>query len=261
MCACIFSACTFLRMEDLSRELHLRLICSDPKAKPHPIAYSRGYLLWGLQEVDPNGDRTIGVISKLDLMDRGTDATEVLLGNGMGAYRGCIVGTLKTKGFFQSIEERKIKKSVRKIESNKERGREGGRESKCEPFKKVLQHSLLYFLGISLFPFLHIRFTVYWHPFISKIHSFLFLLSHSPTRFVSVIPVKLGLIGVVNRSQYDIDHRKNIRVSGRRGLCVAISMLSWLFLYHPVVFTPHLFFIIIIIIIFFPLIYIYLYVL
>eukprot|EP00047_Mylnosiga_fluctuans_P003192 m.227876 g.227876 ORF g.227876 m.227876 type:complete len:716 (-) comp11660_c0_seq1:70-2217(-) len=59
------------------------------------------------QEVDPSGDRTIGVITKLDLMDRGTDATDVLLGK--------------------------------------------------------------------------------------------------------VIPVKLGLIGVVNRSQYDIDHKKNMK--------------------------------------------------
>lgn len=59
------------------------------------------------QEVDPTGDRTIAVITKIDLMDRGTDATDVLTGR--------------------------------------------------------------------------------------------------------VIPVKLGLIGVVNRSQYDIDHKKDIQ--------------------------------------------------
>ena len=29
-------------------------------------------------EVDPDGDRTIGVITKIDLMDAGTDALELL---------------------------------------------------------------------------------------------------------------------------------------------------------------------------------------
>ena len=32
------------------------------------------------KEVDPNGDRTVGVITKLDLMDKGTDAMDVLQG-------------------------------------------------------------------------------------------------------------------------------------------------------------------------------------
>ena len=31
-------------------------------------------------EVDPKGDRTIGVITKIDLMDEGTDAIEMLSG-------------------------------------------------------------------------------------------------------------------------------------------------------------------------------------
>ena len=30
------------------------------------------------KEVDPNGNRTVGVLTKLDLMDRGTDAMNVL---------------------------------------------------------------------------------------------------------------------------------------------------------------------------------------
>lgn len=30
------------------------------------------------REVDPLGDRTIGVVTKIDLMDEGTDAIEVL---------------------------------------------------------------------------------------------------------------------------------------------------------------------------------------
>jgi hypothetical protein len=32
------------------------------------------------REVDPDGNRTIGVITKVDIMDRGTDALDVLLG-------------------------------------------------------------------------------------------------------------------------------------------------------------------------------------
>lgn len=32
------------------------------------------------REVDPRGDRTIGVITKIDLMDEGTDAIEMLQG-------------------------------------------------------------------------------------------------------------------------------------------------------------------------------------
>jgi dynamin 1-like protein len=32
------------------------------------------------REVDPKGERTIGVITKIDIMDRGTDARKMLLG-------------------------------------------------------------------------------------------------------------------------------------------------------------------------------------
>ena len=33
------------------------------------------------REVDPDGERTIGVVTKIDLMDEGTDAIEILQGN------------------------------------------------------------------------------------------------------------------------------------------------------------------------------------
>ncbi|KAA0146822.1 hypothetical protein FNF27_07408 [Cafeteria roenbergensis] len=42
------------------------------------------------QEVDPEGDRTIGVLTKLDLMDRGTDAIDVLLGRVIPLRRGFV---------------------------------------------------------------------------------------------------------------------------------------------------------------------------
>ena len=43
------------------------------------------------REVDPNGDRTIGVITKLDLMDAGTDAREILLNNLLPLKRGSFI--------------------------------------------------------------------------------------------------------------------------------------------------------------------------
>ena len=33
------------------------------------------------REIDPEGERTIGVVTKIDLMDEGTDAVELLKGN------------------------------------------------------------------------------------------------------------------------------------------------------------------------------------
>lgn len=32
------------------------------------------------RELDPNGDRTIGVLTKIDIMDHGTNARDMLLG-------------------------------------------------------------------------------------------------------------------------------------------------------------------------------------
>jgi dynamin 1-like protein len=40
--------------------------------------------------VDPEGDRTIGVITKLDLMDKGTDALEWLQGKVYKLKRGYV---------------------------------------------------------------------------------------------------------------------------------------------------------------------------
>ncbi|XP_070508514.1 dynamin-like [Chironomus tepperi] len=42
------------------------------------------------REVDPNGNRTIGVITKLDLMDKGTDAVEVLENRQLPLKRGYV---------------------------------------------------------------------------------------------------------------------------------------------------------------------------
>lgn len=42
------------------------------------------------REVDPNGDRTIGVLTKVDIMDRGTDCRDVLLGRQMKLRHGWV---------------------------------------------------------------------------------------------------------------------------------------------------------------------------
>ena len=42
------------------------------------------------REVDPAGDRTVGVLTKLDLMDKGTDAMDVLMGKVVPLKRGYI---------------------------------------------------------------------------------------------------------------------------------------------------------------------------
>eukprot|EP00754_Rhynchopus_humris_P041805 Rhum_TRINITY_DN25347_c0_g1::Rhum_TRINITY_DN25347_c0_g1_i1::g.181910::m.181910/K17065/DNM1L; dynamin 1-like protein len=42
------------------------------------------------RRVDPNGDRTIGVLTKLDLMDRGTDCVDVLTGQVLKLKKGFI---------------------------------------------------------------------------------------------------------------------------------------------------------------------------
>lgn len=50
------------------------------------------------REVDPQGLRTIGVITKLDLMDEGTDAREVLTNQLLPLRRGYI-GVVRSKGW------------------------------------------------------------------------------------------------------------------------------------------------------------------
>ena len=40
------------------------------------------------REVDPDGERTIGVVTKIDLMDQGTDALDLLHGKIYPLYLG-----------------------------------------------------------------------------------------------------------------------------------------------------------------------------
>jgi dynamin 1-like protein len=42
------------------------------------------------QEVDPQGERTLAVLTKLDLMDKGTDAMKELTGNIIPIKRGIV---------------------------------------------------------------------------------------------------------------------------------------------------------------------------
>jgi hypothetical protein len=41
-------------------------------------------------QVDPSGERTIGVLTKLDIMDRGTDCRDVLIGKTLKLKHGWV---------------------------------------------------------------------------------------------------------------------------------------------------------------------------
>lgn len=67
------------------------------------------------QEVDPAGDRTIGVVTKLDLMDRGTDATDVLLGHVIPVKLG-LIGVINRSQY--DIDHKTNMKDAAKAESD-----------------------------------------------------------------------------------------------------------------------------------------------
>eukprot|EP00906_Rhabdomonas_costata_P032658 RCo046004 len=66
------------------------------------------------REVDPNGDRTIGVLTKLDLMDKGTDAMDVLSGRVIPLKRGFIATVNRGQ---QDIDRKKDVRSALKAEA------------------------------------------------------------------------------------------------------------------------------------------------
>jgi dynamin 1-like protein len=69
-------------IESLIREMVLRFIsrpnCLILAVSPANLDLANSDALQIARQVDPDGSRTLGVITKLDLMDRGTDASEVL---------------------------------------------------------------------------------------------------------------------------------------------------------------------------------------
>ena len=113
------------------------------------------------KEVDPSGLRTIGVITKLDIMDEGTDAVDILENKLFPLRRGELLVLME-------------------------------RTMQCIPHLLCLVSSVLLF--------------------ISLLHQ---CLSPSP----------LGYIGIVNRSQKDIDGRKDIKS--------ALAAERKFFLTHP----------------------------
>eukprot|EP00039_Didymoeca_costata_P019104 m.336249 g.336249 ORF g.336249 m.336249 type:complete len:759 (-) comp17796_c0_seq1:132-2408(-) len=66
------------------------------------------------REVDPNGDRTIGVVTKLDLMDRGTDALSVLNGR-MVCLKHGMIGVVN-RGQLDIKQNKNIKDALRSEE-------------------------------------------------------------------------------------------------------------------------------------------------
>jgi dynamin 1-like protein len=80
-------------------EAQVRSMCLEYVSKPSSIILAvspattdiaNSDALQLAQEVDPEGTRTVGVITKLDLMDPGTDALDVLLGRVIPLRRGFV---------------------------------------------------------------------------------------------------------------------------------------------------------------------------
>lgn len=67
------------------------------------------------REVDPHGERTIGVITKIDIMDKGTDAMEMLLGRVIPLKLGFIGVVLRSQ---QDIAHKKAIKEALKSEAD-----------------------------------------------------------------------------------------------------------------------------------------------
>uniref|UniRef100_A0A0A9W507 Dynamin-1-like protein n=1 Tax=Lygus hesperus TaxID=30085 RepID=A0A0A9W507_LYGHE len=63
------------------------------------------------KEVDPNFDRTIAVVTKLDLMDAGTDATDILTGNVIPIKLG-IIGVVN-RSHLHTVEGKRISDAVK----------------------------------------------------------------------------------------------------------------------------------------------------
>lgn len=69
----------------------------------------------GRAQVDPGGRRTIGVCTKLDLMDKGTDATDVLTGRVIPLKLGMIGVVNRSQ---HDINTKKSMASARQDESD-----------------------------------------------------------------------------------------------------------------------------------------------
>lgn len=81
-------------IEDQIRELILKYISNDNSiilaVSPANTDFANSESLKLAREVDPDGDRTLAVLTKLDLMDDGTDASDVLSGNVIPVKLGII---------------------------------------------------------------------------------------------------------------------------------------------------------------------------
>lgn len=83
-----------INIEDQIRKLVLEYISNTNSlilaVSPANTDFANSESLKLAREVDPNGDRTLAVLTKLDLMDHGTDAKEVLSGNVIPVKLGII---------------------------------------------------------------------------------------------------------------------------------------------------------------------------
>ena len=73
---------------------------------PANVDFSTSEAVKYAKEVDPEGRRTLGVLTKLDLMDRGTDANDVLCGRVIPVKLG-IIGVINRSQ--EDIQKRKVR--------------------------------------------------------------------------------------------------------------------------------------------------------
>lgn len=73
----------------------VKFYCSSPDTIilcviPANIDLANSYALKLNKEIDPQGERTLGVLTKVDLMDEGTNASETLLNEQIKLKHGYI---------------------------------------------------------------------------------------------------------------------------------------------------------------------------
>jgi len=106
-------------IENQVRDLILHYI-SNPNAiilaiTPANVDFSTSEAVKYAKEVDPEGRRTLGVLTKLDLMDRGTDAHDVLCGRVIPVKLG-IIGVINRSQ--EDIQKKKPIEDALKFESS-----------------------------------------------------------------------------------------------------------------------------------------------
>ncbi|CUF06659.1 dynamin, putative [Bodo saltans] len=162
------------------------------------------------KQVDPDGVRTLGVLTKLDLMDKGTNALDMLSGRQINLRRGFIGVVNRSQ---QDINEEKDIRAARAAEKeyfkNNSAYSEVAERQGTEYLCKTLNQLLMEHIQSAL----RLEFRVRTLGVLTKLD-----LMDKGTNALDMlsgrqINLRRGFIGVVNRSQQDINDEKDIRAA------------------------------------------------